>query len=115
MALVRVVAHARPGRLRCGKPDYVLLGQDFANLGPSTVVVVAVATGRVVSVTDSLAVSLSPQWSRDGSRLFFVSNRDGPRDVYAVSLDADGHSQGEQARITTASRALDIARCKGSA
>jgi Tol biopolymer transport system component len=84
-----------------GNRDYVLLGQNFGNLSPSTIVVIAVATGRAVSVTDSLGVSLSPQWSLDGSRLFFVSNRDGPRDVYAVSVDADGHARGEPARVTT--------------
>jgi Tol biopolymer transport system component len=91
-----------------GNRDYVLLGHNFGNLSPSAIVVVTLATGRVVPVTDSLGVSLSPQWSSDGSRLFFVSNRDGPRDVYVVSVTADGRPRGQPERVTTGLGAQSI-------
>ena len=84
-----------------GNRDYVLIGQNFGNLNLSAIVVVSLATGRAVSVTDSLGVSLSPQWSPDGSQLYFVSNREGERDVYVVPVDADGRPRGRPARVTT--------------
>ncbi|HEU4523135.1 MAG TPA: protein kinase [Thermoanaerobaculia bacterium] len=34
--------------------------------------------------------SLAPLWSRDGSRIFFASNRAGPYNVYAVNSDGSG-------------------------
>jgi eukaryotic-like serine/threonine-protein kinase len=91
-----------------GNRDYVLLGQSFGNLLPSAIVVVGLAGGRVVPVTDSLGVSLSPQWSSDGSRLFFVSNREGQRDVYVVSLGSDGRPRGQRERVTTGIGAQSI-------
>jgi len=53
-------------------------------------------------------VSLSPQWSSDGSRLFFVSNRDGQRDVYVVSVGSDGRPRGHPERITAGLGAQSI-------
>jgi Tol biopolymer transport system component len=91
-----------------GNRDYVLLGQSFGNQLPSAIVVVSLAGGRVVPVTDSLGMSLSPQWSRDGTRLFFVSNREGQRDVYAVSVGSDGRPRGEPERVTTGIGAQSI-------
>jgi hypothetical protein len=44
-----------------GNRDYVVLGDAFGNLSPSAIVIVTLASGRVVPVTDSLGVSLSPQ------------------------------------------------------
>ncbi len=91
-----------------GNRDYVLLGQNFGNLLPSAIVVVTLANGRVAPVTDSLGVSLSPQWSSDGSRLFFVSNREGQRDVYAVSVAPDGRPRGQPERVTSGLGAQSI-------
>src|SRR5262249_34710605 len=42
-----------------------------------------------------------PQWSADGSQLFFVSNREGQRDVYVVGVGTDGRPRGRPARVTT--------------
>jgi Tol biopolymer transport system component len=64
-------------------------------------VLIAVPDGRVVAVTDSTTFNQSPQWSADGSRLFFVSNRDGPRDIYAVPVKQAGPSRDQLTRITT--------------
>jgi len=93
----------RRDQLACiaGNRDYVLLGQNFGNLNLSAIVVISLATGRALPVTDSLGVSLSPQWSPDGSQLYFVSNREGERDVYVVLVDADGRPRGRPARVTT--------------
>jgi len=47
---------------------------------------VPAAGGAAVSVTDSRSLHQSPVWSRDGRTLYYVSNRDGPRDVYALDV-----------------------------
>jgi Tol biopolymer transport system component len=92
-----------------GNRDYVLMGHNFANLIPSAVVVVSLTSGRVVSVTDSLGMNLSPQWSSDGGRLFFVTNREGSRDVYVVAIGANGRPRGQPQRVTTGLGAHSIA------
>jgi Tol biopolymer transport system component len=86
----------------------VVLGDAFGNLSPSAIVIVTLASGRAVPVTDSLGVSLSPQWSVDGSRLFFVSNRDGPRDVYVATVGSDGRPRGRPDRVTVGLGAQSI-------
>jgi Tol biopolymer transport system component len=92
-----------------GNRDYVLMGHSFANLIPSAIVVVALGSGRVTSVTDSLGMSLSPQWSPDGGRLFFVTNREGARDVYVTAIGTDGRPHGPTRRVTTGLGAHSIA------
>ena len=37
--------------------------------------------------------SLAPLWSRDGNRIFFSSNRDGPYNVYTMNRDGTGTPQ----------------------
>ncbi len=41
-------------------------------------------------LTDSLSLNQSPAWSPDGRWLYYVSNRFGPRDVFAQECPA-GH------------------------
>jgi eukaryotic-like serine/threonine-protein kinase len=45
--------------------------------------------GDPVRVTDETAMDVSPQWL-DGRHLLFVSDRDGPRGIYAVEVGPDG-------------------------
>ena len=89
------------------------VGPMFANLAPSRIVIVPAAGGVVASVTDSVALNQSPVWSRDGRVLYYVSNRQGPRDVYAIALgDPDSRSgprsAREPARMTTGMGAQSI-------
>src|SRR6185437_3683113 len=88
-------------RLACvsGNSFYVTVGAVsgegpmFGNLAPSRIVVVPAAGGRAVRVSDSAAsLNQSPAWSRDGRTLYYVSNEQGPRDIYAVDLqDLEKH------------------------
>jgi RNA polymerase sigma factor (TIGR02999 family) len=86
-----------------GNPRYAQPGAFFGNLGPSAIVLVRTTDGHRVVVTDSAAPSTnqSPTWSADGSRLLFVSDRDGARDIFAVAIDADGRTRGGPDRLTT--------------
>ncbi len=84
-----------------GNAQYVEPGGFFGNLAPSAIVLIHSSDGRIVPVTDSTTFNQSPQWSSDASQLFFVSNRDGPRDIYAVAVSRDGASRAMPTRITT--------------
>ena len=82
-------------------PNYATAGVIFGNLSPSRIVVCRVRDGRVTTVTDSLWLNHSPAWSADGRWLFFVSNRDGPRDIYGVPITSDGEAGGTLIRLST--------------
>jgi Tol biopolymer transport system component len=69
------------------------------NIAPSEIWVVPIG-GTPVRVSDSTSLNMSPAWLPDGT-LLFVSNRDGPKDIYAVRLDAEGAPRESPVRLTT--------------
>src|SRR5687768_14872643 len=71
------------------------------NLAPSAIAVVPASGGTPVLVTDSASLNTSPVWVPDRSALLFVSDRDGGRDVYQLTLSGSGRPKGAPARITT--------------
>jgi serine/threonine-protein kinase len=73
----------------------------LGNGGASEILLVPVEGGTPVGVTDRSTLNASPAWTRNGRWLLFVSNRDGPRDVYAVRVDASGRPRGNSVRVTT--------------
>jgi len=80
---------------------YSRAGALFDNRAPSRIMVVRVADGATAAVTDSLTINQGPVWSRDGRWLYFVSNRLGPMDLYAVRITRAGNSDGTPVRLTT--------------
>jgi len=80
----------------------------FGNLAPSSIMVFPVGGGPGKTVTDITFSNLAPTWSSDGRRLFFISNRDGPRDLYAVGINSSGGARGEAERLTTGLGAISI-------
>jgi Tol biopolymer transport system component len=99
---------ATTGLIACASGNLlaVVPGNAFGNIAPSTIVV-----GRegqpFIEVTDRLVLNHSPTWSGDGQWLYFVSNRQGPSDVYALAF-RDGRAAGEPQRITTGSGAHSV-------
>jgi len=91
-----------------GNAYYLEPGIVFANLSPSRIVVVRVKDGTTVTATDSTSLNQSPVWSADGRWLYFVSDRDGPRDVFAQRIAADGRASGPPIRLTTGLGAQSI-------
>ena len=63
--------------------------QWSASVAPSTVWVVAADGGEPRRVTSDDFLNVSPVWL-DAGHLLFISNRDGPRAVYAVALGRRG-------------------------
>jgi Tol biopolymer transport system component len=82
-------------------------GSTFGNLAPSTIILVPAAGGKLVRLLEPRAFNQSPVWSPVG-RLFFLSNRDGPRDIYVMTLSSSGRPRGEPARLTTGLGAISI-------
>ncbi|HET7459583.1 MAG TPA: protein kinase [Gemmatimonadaceae bacterium] len=104
------------GRIACvaGNSFYVTVGSMrgagpmFGNSAPSRIVIVAAAGGRPVSVTDSVSLHQSPVWSRDGRTLYYVSNREGPRDVYALDVSSGVPRDAVPVRVTTGMGAQSV-------
>jgi serine/threonine-protein kinase len=90
-----------------GNAISMMVGSLFGNQSPSRVVTVRIADGVVTPVTDSLSVNQSPVWSPDGRWLYYVSNRYGPRDIFAAALSG-GRMTGPAVRLTTGLNAHTI-------
>jgi len=84
-----------------GNAYYSRVGRFFGNMSPSRVMLIRVRDGAVVAVTDSTSVNESPAWSHDGRWLYYLSNRLGPRDIYALRVSSDGRADGLPVRLTT--------------
>ena len=87
----------------------VLPGPLYGNLAPSGILLFPVGGGGPVHIAEPTAFNQSPVFSGDGRRLFFLSNREGPRDVYVVDLSSAGKPRGAPARLTTGLGAKTIA------
>jgi Tol biopolymer transport system component len=92
-----------------GNTHLPFFGNYFGNIAPSAVVVIAGTGGSVVEVAPKSSLNHSPVWSEDERQLYFVSNRQGANDIYAVDIGERGAPIGEPLRITTGLNAYSIA------
>jgi Tol biopolymer transport system component/tRNA A-37 threonylcarbamoyl transferase component Bud32 len=84
-----------------GDARFAVAGAQFyGNVAPSEIRTIAVEGGAPIVVTDRKSMNVSPAWMPDGKRLLFVTDRDGPRDVYAVESSA-GKPRGVPVRVTS--------------
>ena len=86
----------------------VRIGSTFGNIAPSAVVTIPATGGPPQVIAEPASSNLSPIWSGNGNRLFFVSNRDGARDIYALDVTSSGRASGAPTRLTTGLGALNI-------
>jgi len=82
--------------------------EDFGNIALSSVWVVPATGGTPVRVTDDEALNTSPAWLPGGRSLVYISDRDGGRDIYQVSLRRDGRPEGDPTRLTTGLNAAQV-------
>jgi serine/threonine-protein kinase len=75
--------------------------RSLGNVAPSSIWIAGVGDGEPVQVTDHPSLNVSPAWMPGGRHLLFVSNRDGPRDIYVLRLDVSGRPRGQPVRVTT--------------
>ncbi len=83
-------------------------GVQFGNIAPSRIVLYPAAGGAPIPITEALSLNESPVWLPHGSWLIFVSNRDGPRDLYVQAIRVDGHPDGPPQRVTTGLNAQSV-------
>jgi serine/threonine protein kinase/WD40 repeat protein len=93
--------------LACVAGNWV--GGFFGNRAPSALVIVPTYAGPIVELVAAQVMHLSPIWSPDSRRLYFVSNRHGTSDVYALDVSDDGRPLGDPVRTTTGLNAHSIA------
>jgi len=91
-----------------GNVSYVSVGGTFGNLAPSRIVTFSLDGSGMVPVTEADAINQSPAWSPDGRLLYYVSSRQGPRDIYAVSVSETGVPTGEPTRLTVGLNAQSV-------
>jgi eukaryotic-like serine/threonine-protein kinase len=73
-------------RLVCaaGNAYFLMVGALFGNLAPSWIELFDVRSGARTVLTDSTGINHSPIWSPDGRSIYFVSDREGPSDIYRI-------------------------------
>jgi eukaryotic-like serine/threonine-protein kinase len=81
---------------------------QLGNIAPSRIMLVPADGGTPVEVAGDNALNLSPLWLPDSRQLLFVSNRDGGRDVYRVTLGSAGRPETPPERLTTGLNAATI-------
>jgi serine/threonine-protein kinase len=74
--------------------------ENLGNVSPSAIQVVGMDDRQPVEVIDASGMNVSPAWMSDGRHLLFVSDREGPRDIYVQRLDG-GRPRGPPVRLTT--------------
>jgi Tol biopolymer transport system component/tRNA A-37 threonylcarbamoyl transferase component Bud32 len=76
-------------------------GPTFGNVAPSAIVLLPVDGGTMRAITDRKSLHQSPVWSADGRRLYYISDREGTRDIYERAIGRDGDTSGAELRLTT--------------
>jgi Tol biopolymer transport system component len=91
-----------------GNSIFTLAPSNLGNVGPSAIWILRADGGAPRKLIGGDALNTSPVWMGDSRHLLFVSNRDGPRDVYRMSLDRSGTSAGPVERVTQGLNASSI-------
>jgi Tol biopolymer transport system component len=81
----------------------------FVNTAPSEIVVIPEGGGVADTITPTGETDLSPTWGPDSRSLFFVSDRDGAKDIYRVRLTSRGGVASPRERLTTGLNAQTLA------
>jgi Tol biopolymer transport system component len=84
-----------------GNNLFMFGGSGLGNLTGTQIMVARSDGGAPMAVTDASVLNTSPAWTADSRSLVFVSNRDGFRDLYQLSLDREGKPDGPARRLTT--------------
>ena len=91
-----------------GNSAFTLAPSNLGNVGPSSIWVLRADGGAPRRITGGVALNTSPAWMPDSRHLLFVSNQDGPRDVYRVPLDREGAPDGPVDRVTQGLNAQSV-------
>ena len=76
------------------KALYAITRYNMAeNRGLSQIYVRDMATGNEVALTDNSSNNNDPQWSADGSKIYFTSNRSGSMQLWQMATDGSSAKQ----------------------
>jgi Tol biopolymer transport system component/tRNA A-37 threonylcarbamoyl transferase component Bud32 len=82
----------------------------YANTAPSSILVIPAAGGTPATVAPfESSTNLSPTWGSDSRSLFFISDRDGAKDVYLARLNSRGGLSAPSQRLSTGLNAHTLA------
>jgi Tol biopolymer transport system component/DNA-binding SARP family transcriptional activator len=84
-----------------GNAAFVYALYAIGNIAPSALWIVSAAGGRPERLTEATSLNTSPVWMPDGRSVLFVSDRDGSRDLYRVTVDRPGRPIATPDRLTT--------------
>lgn len=96
-----------------GNPAFVFGTGYFANAGSSSIWIVHLDGSSPTRITTDSALNVNPQWSTEGTALFWVSDRNGDRDVYRQRIDRNGRPSGLPQRLTTGTDAEGVSLGRG--
>jgi eukaryotic-like serine/threonine-protein kinase len=98
--------------LVAGNPIFTFGTGYFANSGATGIWIVHLDGSSPTRIAPDRALNISPQWSPDSRALFWVSDRDGSRDIYRQRIRHDGADEGPIQRLTTGTdaEAVSLAR-----
>ncbi len=82
--------------------------EEFGNIASSSVWVIPADGGAPRRVTDEEFHNTSPTWISQPVSLLYVSNRDGGRDIYQVTLTRSGGPAHEPLRLSTGLNAATV-------
>jgi Tol biopolymer transport system component/tRNA A-37 threonylcarbamoyl transferase component Bud32 len=91
-----------------GNTTYFAAGALFGNMAPSALLLIPAEGGAPIPLTDAVALNHSPVWAEGGRRLLFISDRDGPRDIYELTITSGGKPAGPPARLTAGLNAHSV-------
>ena len=87
----------------------------FANAGPSGIWLVHLDGTPPTRIAADSSLNTAPQWGPDDHELYWISDRDGSRDIYRQRLGSHGQPEGVPQRVTTGTDAhgLSLSRHAG--
>ena len=87
-------------------------GPSFGNIAPSSIYVVLASGSTPAAITSGEFQDLSPVWSPDSRSVYFVSNREGRRDLFRVAILQSEEAAAQPERLTTglATHSVGISR-----
>ncbi|MEO8029644.1 MAG: protein kinase, partial [Gemmatimonadota bacterium] len=85
---------------------------DLTNVAPSAILVISADGQQTDTIAPRTSINLTPTWTPDSRGLFFISSRDGSKDIYRASLTSKGALSGTPERLTTGltAHALSLAK-----
>jgi serine/threonine-protein kinase len=96
-------------RLVCaaGNAYFLMVGSLFGNLAPSWIELFDVRNGGRTVLTDSAGINQAPIWSPDGRFIYFVSDREGPTDIFQIPA-AGGRATPERLTVGLGVQSLSL-------